>query len=50
MYDRFLKECKPGVKTVGLSFFEPVLAIEDLDAWDVPLHTVVTPDNIYHFK
>jgi len=50
MYDRFLKQCKPGVKTVGLSFFEPVPAIEDLDAWDIPLHTVVTPDNIYHFK
>ncbi|NSL86727.1 5-formyltetrahydrofolate cyclo-ligase [Chitinophaga sp. Mgbs1] len=50
MYDRFLKECRPDVRTVGLSLFEPVEKITDTDAWDVPLHTVVTPAHIYHFK
>lgn len=50
MYDRFLKQCRPDVRTIGLSLFEPVLQIEDADSWDVPLHTVVTPDHIYQFK
>jgi 5-formyltetrahydrofolate cyclo-ligase len=50
MYDRFLKQCRPDVRTIGLSLFEPVQQIEDADSWDVPLHTVVTPDHIYQFK
>jgi 5-formyltetrahydrofolate cyclo-ligase len=50
MYDRFLKECRPNVRTVGLSLFEPVNVIIDTDPRDVRLHTVVTPDSIYHFS
>lgn len=50
MYDRFLKQCRPDVRTIGLSFFGPVPVIENADAWDIPLRTVVTPDHIYHFK
>lgn len=50
MYDRFLKECSPTVTTIGLSLFEPVEAIADVDEKDVPLHMVVTPQTIYDFK
>lgn len=50
MYDRFLQQCAPGVRTIGLSLFEPVPKINDVDAWDVPLQTVVTPERIYQFK
>lgn len=50
MYDRFLKLCRPDVRTVGLSLFGPIDGISDADAWDVPLQTVVTPDYIYHFN
>jgi 5-formyltetrahydrofolate cyclo-ligase len=50
MYDRFLKECRLGVRTIGLSLFEPVDVITDTDPHDVPLQTVVTPDTIYHFS
>lgn len=50
MYDRFLKLCRPDVRTVGLSLFGPIEGISDADPWDVPLQTVVTPDLIYHFK
>ncbi len=32
MYDRFLKQCRPDVRTIGLSLFEPVLQIEDADS------------------
>jgi 5-formyltetrahydrofolate cyclo-ligase len=50
MYDRFLQQCSPGVRTIGLSLFEPIPEIEDADAWDIPLQTVVTPEHIYQFK
>jgi len=50
MYDRFLLQCSPQVRTIGLSLFEPVQKIEDTDPWDIPLQTVVTPDHIYQFK
>ncbi|NIG56343.1 5-formyltetrahydrofolate cyclo-ligase [Chitinophaga sp. Cy-1792] len=50
MYDAFLKACRPDVITVGLSLFGPVPAIPDTDPWDIPLQTVVTPDQIYHLQ
>lgn len=50
MYDRFLHQCRPNVRTVGLSLFGPIDRITDAGERDVPLQTVVTPDLIYHFK
>lgn len=50
MYDRFLKQCRPDVRTVGLSLFEPINENIDADPRDVPLQTVVTPESIYHFS
>lgn len=50
MYDRFLKECLPTVTTIGLSLFGPVDAIADVNANDVPLQMVITPQTIYDFK
>ena len=50
MYDRFLLQCSPQVRTIGLSLFEPVPKIVDADPWDIPLQTVITPDHIYQFK
>lgn len=49
MYDRFLEQCRADVVTIGLSLFDPVTAISDIGAWDVPLSIVVTPDAIFHF-
>ena len=49
MYDRFLKKCNPQVITIGLSFFEEEDIITDCDQFDVPLHYVVTPRNIYTY-
>ena len=50
MYDGFLRQCRPGVRTVGLSLFGPLEA-PVADAWDgdVPLHSVVTPEKVYYF-
>lgn len=49
MYDRFLKQCRPDVRTIGLSLFEPVDVIMDADIHDIPLQTVITPLTIYQF-
>lgn len=46
-YDRFLTGCRPDCLKIGVSFFEPVDAITDIDAHDVRLDRLVTPDAIY---
>jgi len=48
-YDRFLKRCSKNVKTIGLSYFNPVDKISDVEATDVPLDVVVTPQKVYRF-
>lgn len=47
-YDRFLKECKPECKKIGLSFFEPVETIEYTEN-DIHLSLCITPTKIYRF-
>ncbi len=42
-YDRFLIECRVDCKKIGLSFFEPIENISDINANDVRLDAVVTP-------
>jgi 5-formyltetrahydrofolate cyclo-ligase len=49
-YDRFMVSCKPGTQFVGLSFFEPVAAIEDIDEHDMLLHQCITPQTIWQFN
>lgn len=48
-YDRFLKRCQPQAIKVGLCFFPPIKAIEDLNEHDVPLDYCITPTRIYQF-
>ncbi len=48
-YDRFLAECRPDVLKIGLSFFEPVPVITDINEWDVSLSCCVTPTRIYRW-
>ncbi len=50
MYDRFLQECRPDARTIGLSLFEPVNVITDTDDRDIRLQTAVTPYAIYQFQ
>ena len=49
-YDEFLKHCRPDCLKVGLSFFEPVDAIEGVSATDMPLDYCVTPNRIWTFS
>jgi len=46
-YDRFLKECRPDCKKVGISFFEPIVEISDISMNDVKLDRVVTPTQAF---
>jgi 5-formyltetrahydrofolate cyclo-ligase len=49
-YDRFMAQCKPQTQFIGLSFFEPVDIIEDLDQYDIALHQCLTPKRIWLFN
>jgi len=48
-YDRFMVTCKPGTQFVGVSFFEPVDEITDLNEFDIKMHQCITPDGICDF-
>lgn len=48
-YDRFMSECKPGTLFTGLSFFDPVDAIDDINSFDIPLHQCITPKKTWAF-
>lgn len=49
-YDRFLAQCRPDVKKIGLSFFEPVDQIDDKNEHDIPLDCCITPGKIWEFS
>ena len=46
-YDRFLADCRPDVRKIGLSLEPPVEHIADTDAFDVPLDAVVMPEGVW---
>ena len=48
-YDRFLKKCRKDVIKIGFSYFEPVDAIHDINAYDVPLDYCITHEKVYIF-
>ena len=48
-YDRFLETCAAGTQFVGLSLFEPVARIDDVNNFDVKLHQCITPEKIWQF-
>lgn len=48
-YDKFLKECRPDIIKVGLSFFAPEDKITDVSDTDIPLDYCITPNQVYTF-
>lgn len=48
-YDRFLSECRPDAVKIGLSLFDPVTAISDLNEYDIPLNKCITPTKTWTF-
>lgn len=49
-YDRFFAKCRADVLKVGLSFFDPVDTITDIEPHDVQLDCCVTPHKIWEFS
>jgi 5-formyltetrahydrofolate cyclo-ligase len=49
-YDRFLADCRPDVLKIGLSIFEPVELIDDIDEFDVKMDFCITPNKIWQFS
>ncbi|NGM66170.1 5-formyltetrahydrofolate cyclo-ligase [Sphingobacterium sp. SGR-19] len=49
-YDRFLAKCRSDCQKIGVSLFEPVEKIDDVDPLDVPLDMVITPYSAIPFS
>jgi 5-formyltetrahydrofolate cyclo-ligase len=49
-YDRFLAKCRPNCLKIGLSFFEPVENIDDINEYDIPLDLCIAPDRTITFS
>ena len=49
-YDRFMSNIKNDVIKVGLSLFDPIDKISDINDNDIPLNFVVTPSRTYNFN
>lgn len=49
-YDRLLKRCRTNCLKIGISFFDTIEAITDVDANDVKLDQCITPGGTIHFK
>ena len=48
-YDKFLSECPNAIK-VGLSYFDPINKIEDINSKDIKLNYCITPNKVYKFS
>ncbi len=48
-YDRFLQKCRPSTVKIGISFFEPLDFVIEVEETDVPLNQLVTPKNVFSF-
>jgi len=48
-YDKFLPTCRKDCKRVGISLFDPLESISDVNSLDVPLQYCVTPNQVFRF-
>lgn len=49
-YDRFCAQCRPDARFIGLSMFEPIERIEDVNEFDVQMHGCITPDKYWNWR
>lgn len=45
-YDRFMAQCRADTRFIGLSFFDAVDSIDDLNEFDRPVQQCITPNGI----
>lgn len=48
-YDRFMAECRPDCQKIGLSFFDPIEQITDINENDIRLDLAITPNAVFNF-
>jgi 5-formyltetrahydrofolate cyclo-ligase len=49
-YDRYLALCRPDCLKIGISLFDPVTRIEEVEGHDIPLDMAICPDKLYDFR
>ncbi len=49
-YDRYLLNCRPDCLKIGISLFDPVERIEDVESHDIPLDMAICPAKLYDFR
>lgn len=49
-YDRYLLNCKPDCLKIGISLFNPVDLIEEVESHDIPLDIAICPAKLYDFR
>ncbi|QHT71653.1 5-formyltetrahydrofolate cyclo-ligase [Rhodocytophaga rosea] len=48
-YDRFLSTCRIDIIKIGLAVEEPLLRIDDINSFDIPMDYCITPQQVWHF-
>ena len=48
-YDKFLGNIKDDILKIGLSLFEPIDKIQDIEKHDISLDYTITPKRVYDF-
>jgi 5-formyltetrahydrofolate cyclo-ligase len=48
-YDRFLMNCRPDTMKIGLSYFDPIEEIYDLNQFDIKMDACICPGKIWEF-
>ncbi|MFD3292137.1 5-formyltetrahydrofolate cyclo-ligase [Aquirufa sp. KTFRIE-69F] len=49
-YDRYLALCRPDCLKIGISLFDPVDLIEQVESHDIPLDIAICPTILYDFR
>ena len=48
-YDKFLENIKDDVLKIGLSLFDPIEKIQDIEKHDISMDYIITPKRVYDF-
>jgi 5-formyltetrahydrofolate cyclo-ligase len=49
-YDRFIAQLSKKTQLIGLSLFEPIDEIKDIDTFDKKMHCCISPTQIFYFE
>ena len=49
-YDRYLALCRPDCLKIGISLFDPMDLIEEVESHDIPLDIAICPSKLYDFR